>query len=491
MSLQPFLKPVYPKYSKFIFVLFFVTVSLWGQNQNDDFQKFINEYRINKEVPSIAAGLSQNGKILWMGSSGYINLENNVPANTNSVYRIASISKSITAVAIMQLVEKGKIKLDTDIRSYISYFPKKRWIVTVRHLLNHTSGIRTYKGPDEVHSKTNFPTIKSSVLYFAYDSLQHEPGTKYLYSTLTYNVLAAIIEAVSGQSFGEYLKQNIFNVAGMSNSHLDYYNVLIPNRADGYQRNVYRRIENAPLADLTIKFPGGGILSSVEDLLKFAIALQSEKLIKQTSLDSMLIPTKLKNGETRNYGLGFTLGTDELGRKYFGHQGGGTGFTSNLVIYPVEKVASVYLINIRDRHLEDPAISLSESFFSNDKIPTPKKSLADKLLNTTFTSGIDTTLVLYEKYKTDSVEVYNISKEELKLLGYDFLNTKRFKEAIIIFNMIIENNPEYAEAYTGLGDVYFKDNNMGLALRSYRRSLRFSPKDEYVLKMVKKIEQKK
>ncbi len=167
MSLQPFLKPVYPKYSKFIFVMFFVTVSLWGQNQNDDFQKFINEYRINKEVPSIAAGLSQNGNIVWMGSSGYINLENNVPANTNSVYRIASISKSITAVAIMQLVEKGKIKLDTDIRSYISYFPKKRWIVTVRHLLNHTSGIRTYKGPDEVHSKTNFPTIKSSVLYFA------------------------------------------------------------------------------------------------------------------------------------------------------------------------------------------------------------------------------------------------------------------------------------------------------------------------------------
>jgi len=491
MTLQPFLKPLYRNYYIKAFILLILSASLWGQNQNEEYQKFINEYKLNKDVPSIAAGISQNGKIVWMGSSGHINLENNVPANINSVYRIASISKSITAVAIMQLVEKGKIRLDVDIRSYLSYFPKKKWTVTVRHLLNHTSGIRTYKGPDEVHSKTNFPTIKSSVLYFAYDSLQYEPGTKYLYSTLTYNVLAAIIEAVSGQSFGEYLKQNIFNIAGMSNSHLDYYNVLIPNRADGYQRNEYRRIENAPLADLTIKFPGGGILSSVEDLLKFAIALQNEQLIKQSSLDSMLVPTKLKNGETRNYGLGFNLGVDENGRKYFGHQGGGTGFTSNLIIFSTEKVASVYLTNIRDRFLEDPAITLARSFIIKEKIPSPKKSIADKLFSIITIANIDSALLFYDQSKIDSINIYQISKEELKLLGYDLSNIKKYKEAMVIFNLIIDANPEYADAYTGLGDVFFKDNNMGLALRNYRRSLRFDPKNEYALKMIKKIEQKK
>lgn len=491
MSLQLFPKLFFHIYYKNFFILLFLSVSLWGQNQNDEFIKFINEYRINKDVPSIAAGISQNGKILWMGSSGFINLENYVSANVNSVYRIASISKSITAVAIMQLVERGKIKLDTDIRSYLSYYPKKRWTITVRHLLNHTSGIRTYKGPDEIHSKTNFPTIKSSVLYFAYDSLQYEPGTKYLYSTLTYNVLAAIIETVSGQSFGEYLKQNIFNIAGMSNSYLDYYNILIPNRADGYQRNEYRKIENAPLADLTIKFPGGGILSSVEDLLKFAIALQSDRLIKQSTLDSMLVPTQLKNGETRNYGLGFTLGIDENGRNYFGHQGGGTGFTSNLIIFSNEKLAAVYLINIRDRFLEDPAMTLTRSMIIKDKIPSPKSSISDRLFSIITNAGIDSALLFYDKSKIDSLSVYQISKEELRLLGYDLSNIRMFKEAITIFNLIIETNPEYADAYIGLGDVFFKDNNMGLALRNYRRGLKFAPKDEYILKMIKKIEQKK
>jgi CubicO group peptidase (beta-lactamase class C family) len=362
----------------------------------------------------------QDGKIIWLGVKGYSDIENNIPAERNTVYRIASVSKMITAVAILQLVDQGRLKLDDDVRKYVPYYPKKKWRFTVRQLLTHTAGIRNYKSTGEFESKEYFKSTKEVINYLATDNLEYEPGTKFLYTTLSYNLLAAIIENVSGIPFQDYLKQNIFIPADMKNTYPDFQRNIIPNRAKGYDRNNFRQIQNAALADLSIKIPGGGLLSNTEDLLKFSDCLLKGKLIKTTTLDSMIAPTKLKNGKTVNYGLGLSFGIDESGRKFISHSGTGTGFLSMLLIYPQEKVAAVHLINIRDRNLGEPAFDIAAIFFKRE-IKNPERSLADFLLTLTLSFGIDSTLIAYKEIIKDTANNFTTTKEELLAFGYDLI----------------------------------------------------------------------
>ena len=470
----------------FLIFLSFCTYNSFPQNINKKLDQYLTDYYINKDIPSVATGISNDGKLIWFGARGFADIENNVPATEKSVYRIASVSKVITAVAIMQLVEQGKIKLDEDIRKYIPYYPAKRWKFTVRQLLSHTAGIRNYKSTGEFESKEFFESTKETINYLAKDSLEFEPGTKYLYTTLSYNLLAAIIENVSGIPFPQYLKNNIFLPAEMNSTYPDIQRNIIPFRVKGYDRNKYRQIQNAALADLSIKIPGGGLLSSVEDLLKFSDNLLKGKLITQNSFGLMITPTKLKDGKTVNYGLGFAIGTDNSGRNFISHSGIGTGFSSLLIIYPQERISSVQLINIRDRNLGDPAYDIAEIFFGSE-IEKPKKSLADFLFKITSGYGIDSSLQVYQKIKSDTTTSFNTSKEELLLFGNDLLSVERYYAAIRFFRLFTTEYPDYAEAYIGLGDAYYKDGNRGLALKNFRQAAKLQPSNKYVKDMIKRL----
>jgi serine beta-lactamase-like protein LACTB len=468
-----------------ISLAFLLMINVFPQNINRKLDQYLTEYYINKDVPSISAGLMMDGKVIWLGTKGYTDIENKVPATEESVYRIASISKAITAVAIMQLVEQGKIHLDDDARKYIPYFPAKKWKFTIRQLLNHTAGIRNYKSTGEFESKDFFQSTREAINYLAKDSLSYQPGMKYSYTTLGYNLLAAIIENVAGISFSEYLKKNIFEPSDMQSTFPDFQRNIIPNRAKGYQRNNFREIQNSALADLSIKIPGGGLVSTAEDLLKFSDCLLTEKLIKKTTLESMIEPTKLINGKIINYGLGFSFGIDESGRRFFSHAGTGTGFTSLLIIYPEEKIAAVHLLNIRDRNLGSPADDIISIFFGKT-FEKPKRSLANKLLFITLHAGIDSALTAYGAYKPDTSN-YNITTEKLKLFGYDLINTNRYVDAIKFFKMLTIEYSDYADAFIGLGDAYYKDGNKGLSLKNFRLALRLDPVNGYAAEMLKKL----
>ncbi len=470
-----------------IFFQFVFQINLNAQNEHEEINKqlstYLKEFQKNKLIPGISAGVAQNDKIIWIEACGVADIENNIPATVQTHFRIASISKSITAVGIMQLVEKGKIKLDDDARNYIPYFPKKKWKFTVRQLLNHTSGIRNYyKG--EFDNTKHYSTLKDAVGIVIQDSLVYKPGTKYDYTTLGYNLLGAIIEYASGLSFEEYLRKNIFEPADMHSTYLDYQNRIIFNRSRLYIRNKYRILENAPLADLSNKFPGGGICSTSEDLLKFSINLLNGKLIKPETLDSMLVPTKLKNGTRINYGLGFTLGSDNSGRKYFAHEG--YSGTSLLVIYPAEKLAVVDLINVRDRNNDTPAMDLA-SIVLDKKIKTPKSELSDKLMNIIISAGIDSALTKYKELKIDSTEYFDISLDEICVFGYDLITIKKISDAIKYFKFMINEFPENAKPYIGLADAYYKDGNIGLALMNYRQAFKIERTNVYALSMIRKI----
>lgn len=469
-----------------LFLIFSNLSLFYAQGYEKELDQFLYKYYKAKNIPSISAGVYHKGKV-WLKAEGYADLENSVPVSTKTVYRIASVSKSITSVAVMQLFEQKKISLNDDVRKYLPWYPQKKWKFTIRQVLSHTAGIRSYR-IGEFDNKTFYKNTREAIEYIAKDSLDYEPGTNFNYTTLGYNILAGIIESVTSMKFDDYIEKYIFAPCGMTSSYFEYQPEIINNRAHGYVKNVYRKFQNAPLADLSIKYAGGGIISNPDDLLKFSANLISGKLITRETLDTMLVPVRLRSGKIIDYSLGVTSGIDENGRKYFTHTGGGTGFTSQLLVYPDEQLAAVYLSNIRDRNLDYPASSIARIILDKRTIPV-KIPVADRLMDIYTTGGIDTTLFVFNSIKKDSTELFILTSEEINNFGSDLLSASRYKDAIKYYRNVISDFPEESLLFMGLADAYLKDGNKGLALKNYRIASNLDPKSIYAAEMIRKIEQ--
>ena len=311
-------------------------------------------------APGMSVAVVVDDRIAWAEGFGMADVENDVAARANTVYRIASISKPIAATAVMQLVERGRVTLDDPVQKYVPAFPAKgEQVVTVRHLMTHTSGIRHYRD-GEMESRDAYETVADALRIFKDDPLLFAPGTKYSYSTYAYNLLAGVVEAASGLSFEEYLKTHVWTPAGMTATYFDHVDALIPKRAEQYVRagNSWR---NAPYADLSNKWAGGGILSTAEDLARFHIALDAGKLLKPATLKDMYTPYRLVDGSESAYGLGWNISKDDRGRTWIAHSGGATGGTTYLLRDPARKVAVAILCNVQNAPgLRALAIKLAE-----------------------------------------------------------------------------------------------------------------------------------
>ncbi len=463
----------------------FASLNSHSQTRSELFDKYLREYKINKGVPSISAGVLLNDTLVWQKAEGTANIDRNLPALNNSLYRIASISKMITAVAVMQLAEQRNLNIDDDALKYIPYFPRKRWSFSIRRILNHTSGLRSYR-PGEFNSLRHYPSIKDAVNMISTDTLMFKPGSSYLYTTLGYNLLGAVIESASGMSYLNYVKKNIFLPAGMDSTFADFEKVGSPYRVEGYSINIYRRLQYSPAVDLSEKLPGGGFISTSGDMLKFAKALLDGKLISGSTLDSMTAPTILKNGRKIYYGLGMELMSDKEGRNYFGHFGYGTGFRSLLVINKQTRSAAVHLINLNDRDLGVPAMDLA-SIADDSQFIKPAKILNKEMMTIILNKGVDSSIAFYKSQKANDAGFYNFSEKELHYLGYDLIRMRRTKDAIKIFELFRGEYPSSISAIIGLGDSY---NNLGdkkTAKKFFSEVLLLSPENSYAKTMIKRL----
>src|SRR5437773_5338012 len=307
----------------------------------------------SKHIPGLSIAIASDNQLRWQSGYGMADLENSVPAKTGTVYRTASVAKPITAVAVMQLVEKGKIDLDAPIQKYVPTFPIKPWPITTRQLLGHLSGIRNYKQnefPNQYDSTRLYSSLTESLNIFKDDPLDFEPGTKYSYTTFGYIVLGTVIEGASGMSYVDYMRENVFKPAKMIHTQADNVYDIIPNRARGYHPKVYGKFDgnlrNADLADTSYKIPAGGLVSTVADLANFAIAVQNGVLIKKETFEQMSTPQKTADGKATPYGLGWYI--DGVGDRkgLVWHGGVQAGVTSMLFILPKERLALVILTNL-------------------------------------------------------------------------------------------------------------------------------------------------
>ncbi|WP_373550492.1 serine hydrolase domain-containing protein [Haliscomenobacter sp.] len=331
-----------------VYGILFQTISLFGQEktfQNKASDLIEGAVKENRTV-GIGAGFSVNGVIKWQQGTGYMDVENKAVFDTTTKTRIASITKPMTAIAIMQLYEQGKLKLDEPIQTYLPNFPKKKeGEITIRQLLQHSSGLDGYNGNKEQENKINYPSLTDALALFKERALIATPGQAFNYTTYGYVVLGLIVEKVSGISYESYLQSNIWDKAQMTSTGIEYFDKSIPNKALIYHADSKGKIKQANQTNLSDRIPGGGVYSTVSDMLKFGDAVLNFSLIKESTFKMMVENPNLKT-QGNGYGFGWYLyGENPNYGQVYGHNGTQTGASTFLMLLPKQKTTIVVLSN--------------------------------------------------------------------------------------------------------------------------------------------------
>lgn len=305
-------------------------------------------------IPNTSIGSSilvaEDDKIIYQNTFGLANLELNVPLQKNMVFGIGSITKQFTAVSIMKLVEQKKISLSDKISYYIANYPPGDKI-TIEHLLRHTSGIKSFEKLPRFKGKNGkfkactpievIEEIKKIPLEFT-------PGTKWSYSNSGYFILGYIIEQVSGKTFQKHLEEDVFLPLNLRHTVYGSNSDIINRKTSGYKL-VNNDFEQANYLSMSLAYSAGAIFSTTTDVYNWYLKLFNGQIIKQETLAMMCQPTKLKSGETCNYGLGFFI--DEMyGKKVVGHTGGLNGYSASVLYLPKEKIFVSVFSNVEGYH---------------------------------------------------------------------------------------------------------------------------------------------
>lgn len=312
-----------------------------------------------EDFPGMAVMIWKDGEYLFEKGYGYADIEQNIQVDPRqSLFRIGSVSKPVTAALLAKLYEEGKLDLDQNIRNYIPYFPQKAHPITTRQLAGHLAGIRHYKGFENMSSRF-YPTVKEGLEIFMHDNLIHEPGSKYAYSSYGWNLVSAVLEAVGQDDFLSMMTDYVFEPLGLENMQAEIMSEALNNKVVFYQKNLARENTVAPTVDNSYKWAGGGFISSAEDVVDFAVGHIEPGYLKESTLTELFKTQYTSDGKPTNYGIGWRSGEDKKGRKWIGHSGGSVGGTTMMLAYPEEKLVVVTLVNLWRAKTGDLAFRLA------------------------------------------------------------------------------------------------------------------------------------
>lgn len=317
-------------------VLSLAAAGAGAQPVGDAVRSVVLEEMGRRGIPGLSLAIVEGGAVRYEAGFGFADVENGVPARPETVYRLASVSKPMTAVATLRLAERGRLDLDAPVWRYCPDFPEKPWPVTARQLLAHQGGIRHYR-PDEPVLARPFAGFAESLALFRDDPLVHEPGTAFLYTTYGYNLLGCAAAGAAGQAFLALLEASVFRPAGMEATGADDVPAITPHRAQGYLRDRDGVLRNSAPADMSYKVPGGGLASTAGDVARFGDALLAGRLLQPATLEQMLARQSTRDGRVTGYGLGLALGERD-GRFEAWHTGGQERVSTVLYLAPDRSV---------------------------------------------------------------------------------------------------------------------------------------------------------
>ena len=458
--------------------------SLNAQLKRDKIDSLVSYYNENGMFNGSIL-IAEKSDIVLNKSYGFSDLKTKKELTLNTPSNIGSVSKQFTAMGIMILFEQGKLSLNDKL---FKYFPQiiNSNSITIKQLLNHTSGLprlnTTLEGVYNMEGALNYFESIDSVLFM--------PGEAFSYSNVGYILLAMIIEKISGQSYSDFMTQNIFHPLKMNNTWIcnesNYFNKY---RAKGFDQ--YGEIYD----DSSFIYGQGGIYSTVNDLFKWDQCLYSEELISNESLKEVFSPGKLNDGSPSRkaeespwgYGFGWLLRKNDL-ENIVWHDGGINGFSSIFYRDLNKKRCIVILSNMGEMGSNAPVYSIHKAILKildGQQVEFPKIPISVKIKNMIDQKGIDFAIVQYNTLKTNFPAKYDFSERQLNQLGYFYLNKNRYKEAIPIFKLNTEVFPNSANVYDSLGEAYMVNGQKDLAIKNYKKSLELNSGNENAKEMLR------
>ncbi|MEP2669635.1 MAG: serine hydrolase [Cyclobacteriaceae bacterium] len=450
----------------------------------------------------------EDGEIVFQGSFGIGNIATLDSLQLNSVFRLGSVSKQFTAMGIMKLKERGQLSYDQDVQDFIPELPYEG--VTLRHLLNHVSGLPdymdmmdTYWKPElEIDDPNRFVSGNIDLIeMFAKvkPPIHFEPGEQWEYSNTGYVLLAEVVSRVSGMSFSQFLKEQIFDPAQMTSTSVYNYvpgnDPQMPLRVYGYatELNGIDRVAT-DIHYLNPVAGDGGIYSTLSDLLKWDRMLYTEDLIAQDLLEEAFTPAILNNGDTTSYGFGWAIDKSLSGKKVVDHSGGWVGFTTYIYREIEENNCIILLTNNSTRYF-GAIIDPLKNILHDQPYEIPTLSIGEVIGKVVLNDGVDVALDEYKKLKSEMPDGYNFSESQLNLLGYQLIQMDRMDDAMKILRLNQEEFPQSANTYDSYGDALLASGDSTNALMNFKEALAmdstFASAKEKIMRIEKAMTAKK
>lgn len=304
--------------------------------------EFINAEMQRQKIPGVSLAVVRDGRIIYAKGYGYANVEHQVPVKPETIFQSGSVGKQFTSMAVVMLVEEGKLGLDDKLSKYFTDAPPEWAAITVRHLLTHTSGMTGY--PKDFDFRADYTEdelykrVKAAPLAF-------RPGEKWAYSNLGYVTLGLLINKVTGKFYGDFLKERVFNPLGMNTARIISEADIVPNRAAGYVL-VKGELKNQSWVSPSLNTTADGALYlSALDMAKWEAALNGGKLLQKAGFEAMWTPVKLNDGKTHPYGFGWML-ADANGKRVIEHGGAWQGFKAMITRFPEDRLAVIVFANL-------------------------------------------------------------------------------------------------------------------------------------------------
>jgi len=452
--------------------------------------------------------IAENGHIVYSKSFGYADLATKRPNTSASAFTIASITKTFTATAILQLAEQEKLNVNDPVKQYLPEFPYAT--ITIRHLMSHTSGMPSYGSLFDslrlVHPDTVF-TNKDILPQYASrkPALKYAPGDNGDYQNINFIFLAILIERVTGMPFQEYITANIFKPAGLTHTifptfaFYHYTPQEKKNLSISYRRpHIYSDVVERPDTIHFISrywhnynFSGfGELLSTTDDLLKYDQALYNNVLLRKETLDKAYTYVRLNNGETNpvGNGLGWQIEKDSTWGKVVLHGGGGYGLSA-VLMRNITKNQTIIIID--NMHSQDN-LFVNEmgrnalKMLNGEAISPPGKSLAQQCATLAVSKDAPASRAFFNKHHEDTKH-YFVSEDEFNIAGYELMNNDKLDAALEIFKMNMELYPSSYNVYDSYGEALAKKGRTPEAIAMYRKSLTLKPDSQSGIEALQKL----
>jgi CubicO group peptidase (beta-lactamase class C family) len=439
-----------------------------------------------------AALVAQRGRVVYQGAFGEANMEWHVPNRTDTRFEIASMTKPMTAIAIMQLVEQGRVRLDAPVSEYLKYYPRETGDrITIDQLLTHTSGLQQdiafADDPNNVPPvvalvNADMLTLDSLVKLIAQRPLRFQPGTSYGYSSDAYAVLGAVIQQATGMSYWDALRKLVLEPAGMRETGVSLLRPLVPKRAAGYAMT-FDGYENAPHIGVT---PAGGLYSTLADLHRFDRALYGDALVHAQSKERLFATRSVitaygwKTSEEQR--------PDGSRRKVLRTTGGLPGFAALMIRVPSEERVIILLANTRDLEwrFDDFAIAINH-MLDGEPHAMPRQSAAEALA-TAVRQGVrgDSLRARFAAIQRDTAR-FALSEAAINRLGYFLIAKGQPANAVSVFSLNVTAFPKSANVYDSLGEAYLISGDTTRAVANYRKSLELDPANTNAVTVLKRL----